>query len=124
MFGSCQFLLTVGFKELGAVVTPPQLFILINTRLYYYLQLGMRDVAPRVLAMLGQHDDFLIPLGMRRYNTSFLRTRDNPVHDVETARRSFAETAGSKLYVTHNNAGHLPRNKAPDEFNGVPAVFS
>ncbi len=71
MFGSCQFLLTVGFKELSAVATPPQLFIVINTQLYCYLQRGMRDVAPRFLAMLGQHDDFLIPLGMRRCNTSF-----------------------------------------------------
>jgi HOMODA hydrolase len=96
---------------------------LINTRLRYYSQPGMREVAPRVLAMIGQHDDFLIPLEKIDCETLFLWTRDNPVHDVETARRSSERIAGAKLYVMQNNAAHWPQYEAPDEFNAVARRF-
>lgn len=96
---------------------------LVNTRLRFYSQPVMRDVAPRVLAMISMHDDFLIPLDRIRATTLFLWTTDNPVHDVETARQSSAKVAGSSLYVMQADAAHWPQYEAPDEFNGVVARF-
>ena len=96
---------------------------LINTRLRYYTQPGMREVAPRVLAMIGIHDDYLIPFEKIKAETLFLWTADNPVHDVETARRSSAKLAGSKLYVMKTKSAHWPQYEAPDEFNAVTREF-
>jgi HOMODA hydrolase len=96
---------------------------LVNTRLRYYSQAMMKDIAPRVLAMIPMHDDFLIPLEKIQAETLFLWTTDNPVHDVETARRSSARVTGSQLYVMKADCGHWPQYEAPAEFNGVVARF-
>ena len=96
---------------------------LVNTRLRFYSQPMMKDIAPRVLAMISMHDDYLIPLEQIRAETLFLWTTDNPVHDVETARRSAAQVPGAKLYVIKADAAHWPQYEAPEEFNGVVARF-
>lgn len=96
---------------------------LVNTRLRFYSQPVMKDIAPRVLAMIPMHDDFLIPLAKIKAETLFLWTTDNPVHDVETARRSSAEVKGSQLYVMKADAAHWPQYEAADEFNDVVARF-
>ncbi len=96
---------------------------LVNTRLRFYSQPMMKDIAPRVLAMIPMHDDYLIPLDRIRAETLFLWTTDNPVHDVETARRSAAQVAGAKLYVMRAESAHWPQYEAPEEFNGVVAGF-
>ncbi len=96
---------------------------LVKTRLTFYSQPIMKDVAPRVLAMIPMHDDFLIPLDRIACDTLFLWTRDNPVHDVETARRSSAQVAGSLLYVMAADAAHWPQYEAPEEFNDVVRRF-
>ena len=96
---------------------------LVSTRLRFYSQPLMKDIAPRVLAMIPMHDDYLIPLDRVRAETLFLWTTDNPVHDVETARRSAAEVPGARLYVMQAEAAHWPQYEAPDEFNRVVANF-
>ena len=96
---------------------------LINTRLRFYSQPIMKDVAPRVLAMITMHDDYLIPLQRIRAQTLFLWTTDNPVHDIETARRSCAQVPGAQLYVMQADAAHWPQYEAPQEFNGMVAQF-
>ena len=96
---------------------------LINTRLAFYSQPVMKDVAPRVLAMIPAHDDFLIPLERIKCDTLFLWTHDNPVQDVETARRSSAQVPGSLLYVMKKDSAHWPQYEAPEEFNKVVRQF-
>lgn len=96
---------------------------LINTRLTLYSQPVMKDVAPRVLAMIPAHDDFLIPLAEIKCDTLFLWTEDNPVQDVETARRSSAQVPGSLLYVMKKDSAHWPQYEAPEEFNRVVRQF-
>lgn len=96
---------------------------LVNTRLRFYSQPGMREVAPRVLAMIGQHDNYLIPLEKLGCETLFLWTHDNPVHDVEAARQSAAKVAHSQLYLMHNPSAHWPQYEAPEEFNAVTRQF-
>lgn len=96
---------------------------LVETRLRYYLAPGNAEVAPRVLAMIGKHDDYLIPLEKIRAETLFLWTEDNPVHDLETARASAKRVAGAKLYVMKNKSAHWPQYEAPDEFNPVARKF-
>ena len=96
---------------------------LVNTRLRFYAQPMMKDIAPRVLAMIPMHDDFLIPLEKIQAETLFLWTTNNPVHDVETARRSSARVPGSKLYVMQADSSHWPQYEAPAEFNRVVARF-
>ena len=96
---------------------------LINTRLHFYSQPGMREVAPRVLAMIGQHDEFLIPLEKLGCETLFLWTEDNPVHDVETARLSAEKVANAQLYVMKADAAHWPQYEAVEEFNRVTREF-
>jgi pimeloyl-ACP methyl ester carboxylesterase len=83
----------------------------------------MKDIAPRVLAMIPMHDDYVIPLEQIRAETLFLWTTDNPVHDVETARRSAAQVPSAKLCVMKADAAHWPQYEAPEEFNGVVARF-
>ena len=96
---------------------------LIKTRLHYYSQPGMQEVAPRVLSMIGQHDDFLIPLEKIASQTLFLWTEDNPVHDVETARRSAEKVPNAELYVMKADAAHWPQYEAMEEFNLVTKEF-
>lgn len=96
---------------------------LVNTRLRFYSQPVMREVAPRVLAMIGQHDDYLIPLDQVACETLFLWTEDNPVHDVEAARQSVAKVPRSKLYIMRNPSAHWPQFEAPEEFNAVTRQF-
>ena len=96
---------------------------LIKTRLFFYTQPGMKDVAPRVLAMIGKHDDYLIPLDKIQTETLFLWTTHNPVHDVETARLASEKVKNAKLYVMKATAGHWPQYEAPEEFNEVTTKF-
>ncbi len=96
---------------------------LVNTRLRFYSQPVMKDVAPRILAMIPRHDEFLIPLDGIKADTLFLWTEDNPVHDVETARRSQTQVPRSLLYVMKAPSAHWPQYEAPEEFNGVVSSF-
>ena len=96
---------------------------LVNTRLRFYSQPIMKQVAPRVLAMIPLHDDFLIPLEKIACETLFLWTADNPVHDVETARQSAAKVPGALLYVMQAESAHWPQYEAPEEFNRVVRSF-
>ena len=96
---------------------------LVNTRLRFYSQPMMKDIAPRVLAMIPMHDDYLIPLDQLKAETLFLWTTDNPVHDVETARQSAAKVRGAQLYVVRAPAAHWPQYEAPEEFNAVVQGF-
>jgi HOMODA hydrolase len=96
---------------------------LVNTRLRFYSQPGMKDIAPRVLGMIPMHDDYLIPLERLQAESLFLWTTDNPVHDVETARQSAAKVKGAQLYVMRAEAAHWPQYEAADEFNGVVRGF-
>ena len=95
----------------------------VNTRLSFYSQPVMKEVAPRVLAMIPRHDDYLIPLEKIKCDTLFLWTEDNPVHDVETARQSSEQMPGSLLYVMQNDSAHWPQYEAPEEFNTVVRRF-
>ena len=96
---------------------------LVRTRLSFYQQPIMREVAPRVLGMIGRHDEFLIPLDKIRCETLFLWTDHNPVHDVETARIASQQVAKSQLYVMKGKSGHWPQYEAPEEFNDVTRRF-
>ncbi|MCP5200259.1 MAG: alpha/beta fold hydrolase [Gammaproteobacteria bacterium] len=96
---------------------------LVDTRLRFYSQAAMRDVAPRVLAMIAMHDDYLIPLEDIRAETLFLWTEDNPVHDVATARAGAARVPGARLYVMQAASAHWPQYEAPQEFNDVVGRF-
>lgn len=96
---------------------------LVNTRLRFYSQPVMKDIAPRVLGMIPMHDDYLIPLERLRAETLFLWTTDNPVHDVETARQSAAKVKGAQLYVMRADAAHWPQYEASAEFNTVVRRF-
>ncbi len=96
---------------------------LVKTRLTFYSEPVMKEVAPRVLAMIPMHDDFLIPLERIKCETLFLWTNDNPVQDVETARRSAGQVTGSLLYVMRNDSAHWPQYEAPEEFNDVVGRF-
>jgi HOMODA hydrolase len=96
---------------------------LVRTRLHCYLQPGMREVAPAVLKIIGRHDEFLIPLDKIRCETLFLWTLDNPVHDVESARRACAKVARAELYVMKGDSAHWPQYEQPEEFNAVTRQF-
>jgi pimeloyl-ACP methyl ester carboxylesterase len=96
---------------------------LIRTRLAFYTQPVMREVGPKVLAMIGRHDEFLTPLDKIKCETLFLWTEHNPVHDVETARIASQQVAKSKLYVMKGKSGHWPQYEAPEEFNEVTRKF-
>lgn len=96
---------------------------LVNTRLTCYTQPGMKEVAPKVLAIIGMHDDHLIPLDKVQCETLFLWTKDNPVHDIDCAKNSSAQIPGSQLYVMEAPAAHWPQYEAPEEFNKVTRQF-
>jgi pimeloyl-ACP methyl ester carboxylesterase len=96
---------------------------LVRTRLFFYLQPGMREVAPRVLSIIPRHDEFLIPLEKIRCETLFLWTLDNPVHDVESARQACTKVARGQLYVMKGDSAHWPQYEAAEEFNDVTRKF-
>ncbi|MET0152143.1 MAG: alpha/beta hydrolase [Candidatus Binatia bacterium] len=96
---------------------------LVRTRLQFYLQPGMREVAPAVLKIIARHDEFLIPLERIRCETLFLWTLDNPVHDVESARQACAKVARAQLYVMKGDSAHWPQYEQPEEFNTVTRKF-
>jgi len=89
---------------------------LVNTRLTCYRQAGSKDVAPRILGMIGIHDDYLIPMEKIKKETLFLWTENNPCHDVACAENSAAKIPGSLVYVMKNDAAHWPQYEAPEEF--------
>lgn len=96
---------------------------LINTRLSFYLSKGSKEAAPRVLSMIGQHDDFLIPLSKIQQPTLLIWTNDNPVHDTECARNANVRIPNSELYIMKSAAAHWPQYEAADEFNEVLSSF-
>lgn len=96
---------------------------LVNTRLTCYRQPGSKEVAPKVLAMIGMHDDYLIPMEKIKKETLFLWTEDNPCHDVLCAKNSAAKIPGSLLYVMKEDAAHWPQYESPEEFNTVIRSF-
>jgi len=96
---------------------------LVNTRLNCYTQPGSKETAPKVLAMIGLHDDYLIPLEKITADTLFLWTEDNPCHDIECAKNSAAKIPGSQLYIMQKPAAHWPQYESPEEFNEVARKF-
>jgi HOMODA hydrolase len=96
---------------------------LVGTRLRFYLQPEMREVMPKVLSMIPRHDEFLIPLERVQCETVFLWTADNPVHDVESARRACAQVARGQFYLMKSDAAHWPQYEAAEEFNAVTRKF-
>jgi HOMODA hydrolase len=96
---------------------------LVGTRLRFYLQPQMREVMPKVLSMIPRHDEFLIPLERVQCETLFLWTADNPVHDVESARRACARVAHGQFYLMKSDAAHWPQYEAAEEFNAVTRKF-
>jgi HOMODA hydrolase len=96
---------------------------LVGTRLRFYLQPEMREVMPKVLSMIPRHDEFLIPLERVQCETLFLWTADNPVHDVESARRACAHVARGQFYLMKSDAAHWPQYEAAEEFNAVTRKF-
>jgi len=96
---------------------------LILTRLAHYTLPGMKDIAPRVLGMIGLHDDFLIPFSEIHAPTLFLWTKDNPVHDIAAAEAAATRTRHSELYIMQQPSAHWPQYEAPEEFNAVAGSF-
>ena len=96
---------------------------LVNLRLRYYSGDEARKVAPMANSMLPRHDQFLIPLEQIKCPTMLLWTRDNPIHDLETAEAAHKRIAGSELYVMKADSAHWPQFEAPDEFNAVARRF-
>lgn len=96
---------------------------LVNTRLTCYSQAGSKETAPKVLAMIGMHDDFLIPMEKIKAETLFLWTEDNPCHDIECAKNSAAKIPGSQLYIMKKDSAHWPQYESPEEFNKVARQF-
>jgi HOMODA hydrolase len=96
---------------------------LIATRLRFYLQPEMREVMPKILSMIPRHDEFLIPLEKIQAETLFLWTRDNPVHDVESAQAATKKVGRAQFYLMKADAAHWPQYEAPEEFNRVARAF-
>jgi HOMODA hydrolase len=96
---------------------------LVGTRLRFYSLPEMRDVMPKILGMISRHDEFLIPLEKIGCETLFLWTNDNPVHDVESARKACAKVAKGQLYLMKGDSAHWPQYEQPAEFNEVTRRF-
>lgn len=96
---------------------------LVATRLHFYLLPETRRIATRVNRIIAIHDDHLLPLEKLQAPTLFLWTRDNPVHDVETARTCSAQVAKGALYVMQGHSAHWPQYEEPEEFNEVTRRF-
>src|SRR5262249_1110932 len=98
---------------------------LVGARLRFCLQPAMREVMPKVLSMIPRHDEFLIPLERVQCETLFLWTADNPVHDVESARRACARVARGQFYLMKSDAAHWPQYEAAAEFKaGTRKLFA
>jgi pimeloyl-ACP methyl ester carboxylesterase len=96
---------------------------LLGLRLGIYLRPETRVVAPLINALIGRHDEFLIPLERLTCPTLFLWTLDNPIHDLACARAAATRVADSHVYVMQGDAAHWPQYEVPDEFNAVAADF-
>jgi len=96
---------------------------LVETRLVCYRRPGSKEVAGKVLAMIGMHDDYLIPMEKISKETLFLWTDDNPCHDVDCAKESAAKISGSLLYIMKKDSAHWPQYESPEEFNDVLRRF-
>jgi HOMODA hydrolase len=96
---------------------------LVNLRLFYYTMPEGREVMPLVNRILPRHDEFLLPLEEIKAKTMLLWTRDNPIHDLETAKMAHERMQGSILYVMEADGAHWPQYEAPDEFNQVCRDF-
>jgi len=96
---------------------------LVNLRLRYYLMPEGREVTPKVNRMLPRHDEFLVPLEQITVPTMLLWTRDNPIHDLDSARAAHARVRGSTLYVMEADSAHWPQYEDPEEFNRVARAF-
>jgi HOMODA hydrolase len=96
---------------------------LVDLRLRIYLRPDSRAVLPRLNEIVEFHDDYLIPLEKLPRETLFLWTKDNPIHDMATARAAQARVPGSTLYVMQGEAAHWPQYEAVDEFNAVATQF-
>jgi HOMODA hydrolase len=96
---------------------------LVNTRLNIYVQPEMKNVAPRVNAMMKTHDDHLIPLDQIKAETLLLWTVDNPVHGVEVGEYGVEKIANAQLYVMKNDSAHWPQYEQPEEFNPIARSF-
>jgi pimeloyl-ACP methyl ester carboxylesterase len=96
---------------------------LVNLRLRYYTMPEGREIMPMVNGILPRHDEFLLPLEQIKTKTQMLWTRDNPIHDLESAQAAQKRIADSTLYVMKANGAHWPQYEAPDEFNQVTRDF-
>lgn len=96
---------------------------LVNLRLRYYLMPEGREVTPKVNRMLPRHDEFLVPLEQITVPTMLLWTRDNPIHDLDSARAAHVRIPGSTLYVMEADSAHWPQYEDPEEFNRVARAF-
>ena len=96
---------------------------LVNLRLRYYTMPEGREIMPMVNCILPRHDEFLLPLEKLRTKTQMLWTRDNPIHDLESAQAAQKRIADSSLYVMKANSAHWPQYEAPEEYNEVTRAF-
>jgi pimeloyl-ACP methyl ester carboxylesterase len=96
---------------------------LVRLRLGFYSDVETRAAAPLVMKMLPRHDEFLIPLERIECETLLLWTRDNPIHDLETAAQSEKRIRRARLYVMQADSAHWPQYEAPNEFNKVARSF-
>lgn len=97
---------------------------LVGTRLALYLLPDRAKALPAIgQFMKSRRDEYLVPLESLSVETLFLWTRDNPIHDVESAKAACARTPHGELYVMKANAAHWPQYEAPEEFNAVVRRF-
>ncbi len=96
---------------------------LVNTRLGIYSQPEMKNVGPRINAMMASHDNNLIPLDQIKAETLLLWTVDNPVHGVEVAEYGVERIANAQLHVMKNDSAHWPQYEQPEEFNPITRSF-
>ncbi|RLA10650.1 MAG: hypothetical protein DRQ60_10950 [Gammaproteobacteria bacterium] len=102
---------------------------LVSTRLKIYTETGFSETAPLVYQALGkpkEGDDpnmMMIDLENLPCETLFLWTRENPIHDLESAKQACARVPQGQLYVMEAECGHWPQYEAPAEFNQVMVRF-
>jgi pimeloyl-ACP methyl ester carboxylesterase len=96
---------------------------LIDLRLRIYLAPETRRVAPTINQIIAHHDEYLIPLDQLQCETLFLWTADNPIHDLEAARKAASQVASSQVYLMKGDSAHWPQYEAPEEFNAVATSF-
>jgi len=96
---------------------------LVNLRLHYYTMPEGREVMPLVNRILPRHDEFLLPLEEITVPTQLLWTRDNPIHDLDSAIAAQKRIPDSTLVVMEANCAHWPQYEAPEEFNRITREF-